>query len=111
MLDYRFRVTKYDPRMRDDRGVFVGDDWTSISEIGQVFDRQVLTCERYEQVESAYLKAVELFAHESGVTELAVRTPGLSSGPLSSGRLLPDYGPAVSGMSPEGFYDGCKVSF
>ncbi|MFF3667742.1 hypothetical protein [Microtetraspora malaysiensis] len=59
-------MTKYDPRLRDASGAFVGDDWTSICEIGQTFDGRVLTRRRYEQVESAYLMAVELFAQESG---------------------------------------------
>ncbi|MER5624017.1 hypothetical protein ABT061_23575 [Streptosporangium sp. NPDC002544] len=108
MLAYQFRVTKYDPRLRDDRGVFTGNDWTSIGEIGEVFDGQVLTRERYEQVESAYLKAVELFAQESGITRLAVRTPGIWRD-ISSGRLLPDYGPAASELSSEDFYDGREV--
>ncbi|MER5326771.1 hypothetical protein [Streptosporangium roseum] len=109
MLDYRFRVTKYDPRLRNESGAFIGDDWTCISEIGQVFDGQVLTRERYEQVEAAYLKAVELFAQESGITELAVRTP-LFGRDFAPGPLLPGYGPATSGLLSEEFYDGRQVS-
>ncbi|WP_433420937.1 hypothetical protein ACQP1V_09290 [Microtetraspora malaysiensis] len=101
-------MTKYDPRLRDASGAFVGDDWTSICEIGQTFDGRVLTRRRYEQVESAYLMAVELFAQESGITELVVRTPGLHG--ISSGRLLPGYGPEVSNLSAEEFYDGRVVS-
>ncbi|WP_326826804.1 hypothetical protein [Streptosporangium sp. NBC_01756] len=109
MLDYRFRVTKYDPRLRNESGAFIGDDWTCISEIGQVFDGQVLTRERYEQVEAAYLKAVELFAQESGITELAVRTP-LFGRDFAPGPLLPGYGPTTSGLLSEEFYDGRQVS-
>ncbi|GAA0397736.1 hypothetical protein Acor_84680 [Acrocarpospora corrugata] len=109
MLDHGFRVTKYDPRLRDGRGAFIGDDWTSIGEIGHTFDGRILTRERYEQVESAYLTAAELFARDSGVTELAVRTPAVLTAGVSSGLLLPNYGPAVSGLSAEEFYDGREV--
>lgn len=109
MLDYRFRVTKYDPRLRNESGAFIGDDWTCISEIGQVFNGQALTRERYEQVEAAYLKAAELFAQESGITELAVRTP-LFGRNFTPGPLLPGYGPATSGLLSEEFYDGRQVS-
>ncbi|MFC4062939.1 RNA-binding protein [Planomonospora corallina] len=109
MLDHRFRVTKYDPRLRDARGVFTGDDWTSISDVGGVFDGRRLTWERYEQVEAAHVRAVQLFAQESGVTELTVRTPSLHG--LGSGSPLPDHVSAVSGgLSPEDFHDGLTVS-
>ncbi|WP_433540936.1 hypothetical protein ACQP10_04390 [Streptosporangium sandarakinum] len=109
MLDYQFRVTKYDPRLRNETGAFTGDDWTSISDIGEVFDGRRLTRERYEQVEAAHVRAVELFAQESGVTDLTVRTPELHD--LGPGFLLPDHVSAVSGgLSPEDFYDGLTVS-
>ncbi|MEU4701820.1 hypothetical protein [Nonomuraea dietziae] len=74
-LPYQFRVTAYDPRLRGRGGEFLGDRWTSISDIGQVFAGEVLTRERYERAEAAHLRAVELFARESGVTHLEIRSP------------------------------------
>ncbi|MER6951285.1 ATP-grasp domain-containing protein [Nonomuraea sp. NPDC000554] len=72
---YGFRVCKYDPALRDAHGAFRGDDWTSISDVGQTFDGVTLTRDRYDAVEAAHLRAVELLARESGVRRLTVRHP------------------------------------
>jgi hypothetical protein len=31
-----YRVTKYDPSKRDENGRYMGDDWTSVSDVGQI---------------------------------------------------------------------------
>jgi small subunit ribosomal protein S1 len=80
VLEYQFRVTKYDPGLRDRTGAFTGHDWTSVTEVGESFNGRVLTQQRYDQVENAYLQAVELFAHASGVDQLVVRDPSLPPG-------------------------------
>ncbi|NUW39103.1 ATP-grasp domain-containing protein [Nonomuraea rhodomycinica] len=72
---YGFRLSKYDPALRDACGRFRGDDWTGMSDIGQVFDGVRLTRERYEEVENAYLRAVELLARDAGVARLRIRRP------------------------------------
>lgn len=58
-----YRVTKYDPVLRNEDGCF--DDWTAISDVGRTFNGVELTMERCLEVESAYLAAVEAFAVES----------------------------------------------
>jgi hypothetical protein len=51
VLKYQFRVTKYDPGLRDRTGAFTGHDWTSITEVGKAFNGRFLTQQHYEQVE------------------------------------------------------------
>lgn len=68
-----WRITRYDPARRDSRGAYVGETWTSISDIGRKFDGEVLTSAEYTQVESAYLTAVADFARDSEITALEVR--------------------------------------
>ncbi|MFJ9844162.1 RNA-binding protein [Kitasatospora sp. NPDC101155] len=72
-MEYVYRVTKYDPADRDERGHYVGTE-DSESDHGPV--------------EAAYLRAVEDFACESGVTRLAVREPHAPS-PYHDGEEIP----------------------
>lgn len=53
----KFRVTKFDPQLRDATGVFVDLDWTSISDIGRVFGGKALTTEQYLHTENMYIRA------------------------------------------------------
>jgi len=69
---HEYRVTKYDPSLRDASGAFLGDDWTSISDIGRSFSGVVLTREEYERVERAYIQAALAFLDEGGVGPLTV---------------------------------------
>ena len=32
-----YRISKYDPWLRDERGYFTGEDWTSFSDIGKEY--------------------------------------------------------------------------
>lgn len=57
---YKYRITKYNPLFRDAEGRFTRDYWTSISDIGKVFENQELTIEMYKKTEDSYIKAVHL---------------------------------------------------
>ena len=72
-LPYWWRVTRYDPACRDERGGYVGETWTSISDVGKSFDGEQLTRDEYERVESAYVEAALAFAEDSGVEEIEPR--------------------------------------
>lgn len=53
-----WRVTKYDPAMRDPRGAYTGEDWIDITDIGRVFNGVELTVESYLSMETKYVDAV-----------------------------------------------------
>src|SRR5262245_7422980 len=67
-----YRVTKYDPRKRNEDGVFIGDDWTSVSDIGKTFNGQVLSDSDYLAAENEYLRSVELFMAAAHLEALRV---------------------------------------
>lgn len=93
-----YRVTKYNPRLRDPQGAFVGDDWTSVSQVGQSFGGIALTEQEYRRVEQAYVEVALAFLNECGVVALRVkglenprREPlTLDEGILLSAEQLPD---------------------
>jgi hypothetical protein len=67
---YQYRLTKYDPAQRDDRGAFQGDDWTGISDIGETFSGARLDLATYLDVEARHLSLLAAFIEESEVSEL-----------------------------------------
>ena len=52
-----FRVTKYDPKNRNEAGHYLMDEWTCFSEVGDS-----VSLEEYERVEEAYLQSAIDFA-------------------------------------------------
>lgn len=56
-----WRLSKYDPALRDHAGNFLGNDWTSFSDIGKSFDGKVLDVATYLEVENAYVESIVSF--------------------------------------------------
>ena len=72
---YTWRVTKYNPVFRDENGVFLRDDWTSVADIGNVLQSnhgQPVTVEAYLSVEDAYIGAIQAFLEGLDVPALHV---------------------------------------
>ena len=61
MLEYQYRITKYNPKNRDEQGRYTKDEWTDFSDIGYEFEDKEITLEEYTNVESKYINAVLLF--------------------------------------------------
>jgi hypothetical protein len=70
---FEFRVTKYDPVHRESRVGYTRSDWSSISDIGRIFNDVVLTEVEYQQVEEAYVAVAMAFLNEAGVSSLMVK--------------------------------------
>jgi hypothetical protein len=70
---YPYRITKYDPALRDERGTFLGNDWTSRSDIGKAFDGKALTEAEYLRTEANYLASIDAFFREAGIRSLVLR--------------------------------------
>ncbi|GGT82672.1 RNA-binding protein [Actinomadura citrea] len=96
MLPHVYRVTKYDPADRDERGHYVGGE-DSMSDHGPV--------------EAAYLAAVAAFAHDAGVERLDIREPEVA-GLANFGLEAPVDGYGLAGLFPpdlSGYHDGAQV--
>lgn len=68
-----FRVTKYDPRERDEWGRFMREDWTGFGDVGKEFAGVVLTLAAYAEVEGRYLGAIAEFMRLAGVDSVEVQ--------------------------------------
>lgn len=70
-MKFQYRVTKYNPQYRDERsGGYLLDEWTSICDIGKVFNGEVVTKEEYDFVEDAYVKSVLSFMDDMDIQAL-----------------------------------------
>ncbi|WP_330323749.1 S1 RNA-binding domain-containing protein [Streptomyces pseudovenezuelae] len=96
VLPYVYRVTKYDPADRDEDGHYIGPEDTFSD---------------HDQVEAAYLQAVEAFAVSTGIDHLTVREPQVPS-PVHFGVEEPLEGSGLDGLfptGPSGFHDGAEM--
>jgi hypothetical protein len=69
---HEWRITKYDPRLRDERGAYTGDDWTAADDIGRWFGGRELTLREYLETEDRYVEAALACFDASGVPRLVV---------------------------------------
>ena len=64
---YSWRITKFDPTLRNDNGAFKYDEWTSVSDIHKKFNNIELTLESYISAENAYVNAIMLMMRSNSV--------------------------------------------
>jgi hypothetical protein len=72
-MRYQYRITKYNPALRDANGAFKGDDWTACSDVGRAFGGVVLTQAEYQRIEDAYAFAVDSLLRAAKVDSLQLR--------------------------------------
>jgi hypothetical protein len=71
-----YRITKYDPALRDDDGSFPADSptsWTAFSDVGDVFGGTLLTLPTYLNAEATHLVVVASFIEEEGLASLVAQ--------------------------------------
>jgi hypothetical protein len=96
-VPFAYRVTKYDPADRDERGRYIGAEDVRSD---------------HGSVEAAYLAAVAAFAEDSGVTTLLIREPEVA-GMVNFGVEPTIDGHGLAGLFPPdlaGYHDGAQVS-
>lgn len=67
-----YRITKYNPKFRDKNDVYTRNEWTSVSDINNIFDDGLLTQSKYLRVEKNYIEAIRLILEELESTYLKV---------------------------------------
>jgi hypothetical protein len=70
MIEYR--VTKYNPALRDASGAYTADEWILFEQIGSAFGGVVLTEAEYLRVEQSYIDSAIAFLREGGLSSLTV---------------------------------------
>ena len=66
------RLTKYDPRFRNESGHYLQSTWTSMSDIGRDFPDGTLTSSEYIAVEDKFVAAISLLASRFDASGLTI---------------------------------------
>lgn len=69
-----YRITKYNPQNRV-KNIYKTSEWTSISDIGKMFDTGILTYGDYKKVEQAYIDCCIAIIRKEEIIELSVCNP------------------------------------
>lgn len=67
-----WRVTKYNPKYRDDQGCYIKDEWTCPSQVGTIVEGKIFTWDEYIKVENEYVNAIQIFMDCLGLNILSV---------------------------------------
>ena len=68
-----WRITKYNPKYRNNNDEYQKDEWTSCHDIGKSYEGKEFTVNDYIAIESAYVNAVLSFMNSTNSTTLTVR--------------------------------------
>src|SRR5262245_32878685 len=69
---YNYRISKYSPEKRDKDRTYLGDEWTSFSDVGKAFDGKIFTKEEYYQIEDIYVSVALSFLIGAGIDKLTL---------------------------------------
>ncbi len=72
-MKYCWRITKYDPEKRNSQGWFLEETWISYGDIGNVYQGEKLTYDKYIQVENLYINAILQFMTCLNISHLQVK--------------------------------------
>ncbi len=69
---HEWRLTKYNPRLRDRRGVYQKAEWSSVADIGKCYDGKEFTLLEYLETENQYIAAIHGFVKEAKLETLRI---------------------------------------
>jgi len=73
MMRHEYRVTKYDPKLRNTLRHYSPVEWTFFAQVGKRVGGRVLTMAQYLRTEANYLQVVEAMLREASICELEAR--------------------------------------
>jgi hypothetical protein len=54
----KYRITKYNPKNRNEEGHYLYDHWTDISDVGKTLEGELVTQKEYFKIEQDYINAI-----------------------------------------------------
>lgn len=69
---YYWRITKYNPAIRNEYGWYLKDEWIAVSDIGRTFEGVKLDEQTYLKTEAAYVNAILSIMSEINENELTI---------------------------------------
>lgn len=57
---YSYRITKYNPKNRNDSGWYTINEWTAISDIGHIYNGVKFSKKPYFEIENSYIASIRI---------------------------------------------------
>ena len=73
-MKYEFRITKYNPSLRNESGHYLIDEWTEFTDIGKSFNGAILTHNEYRKIEVKYINAAIMMLAEAGIEDMMIES-------------------------------------
>lgn len=70
---HRYRISKYNPKYRNDKGIYLKNDWTSFCDIGKKYGKKILTKEDYLNTELKYCDVISEILEENNIEEMIIK--------------------------------------
>ncbi|HDK7166223.1 TPA: hypothetical protein PTV44_000026 [Clostridium botulinum] len=68
----RYRISKYNPKFRDEYGCYIKQEWTSISDVDEDINGAKVSLEEYLDTESRYIKVLNNILNDLSIEYLYV---------------------------------------
>jgi hypothetical protein len=72
-MQFCWRITKYNPKYRNQQGFFLHNEWTSYSDIGKLYGNKEFTYGKYLVIENLYIQAIYAFMNCCNITSLQIK--------------------------------------
>lgn len=72
-MNFCWRITKYAPKKRNLQGLFLEETWTSVSDIGKLYQRKELAYDEYIKIENLYIQAIVQFMTCLNISYLQIK--------------------------------------
>ena len=69
----KYRITKYDPTLRNEDGWYMPDDWIDWSDIGKIYNGNILDAREYKEVETKYIEVATKILKYKTVTTMEIK--------------------------------------
>lgn len=92
----KYRISKYSPKYRNEKGEYLRKDWTSYADIGKKFNKELLTPEKYLSVEKNYSNIVEAIFVDNNVDSVMINELECNFSITEIHRLLGNKGISLS---------------
>jgi hypothetical protein len=91
---YCWRITKYNPKYRDESGAYKKDEWTSVYDMGKEFNGREFTLDSYIESENSYVQAITIIMNGNNINFLVIdglEKNGYSNDIATSGIDIDEY--------------------
>lgn len=67
-----YRITKYNPKLRNEKGYYMKEEWTSCSDIGRMYNDGEFTAKEYLSTEKKYLQTIAYILKKENVQSMTI---------------------------------------